>query len=153
MFESLKYMCSAPKNDRSNQNIQECFLIPIIKKEDLIDGYDYEHFEDWDGSGEYISITGKAIWNAKRDCFIMDNAIIEYEDYQPIHCIGRDVNGFHRNRDPWNLETVSYNQLNLTPRDIEELRNIVYTTTNEEIDFEDVYNKLLKWMNKNGLEL
>lgn len=138
------------KEKKTSQDAQECYVIPIIKKEDLIDGYDYQHFVNY-SSKKCLNISDNATWNKSRECFIGDNKIIEYEDYKPIHCLGPNHDGWHWHQDDWDLKTISSNQFGLTMFDIEELRKILYCMVDDNVQSDDIYEKLLDWMEKRGL--
>ncbi len=138
------------KEKKVSQDAQEYYIIPIIKKEDLIDGYDYQHFVNY-GSKKDLNIADNATWNKNKECFVSNNTIIEYEDYKPIHCLGPSDNGWHPQRKEWNMKLISSNLYGLTMLDIEELRKILYCMVDDNVQSDDIYERLLVWMEERGL--
>lgn len=148
----IKWLLKKYRDNKMKNHIskQRCFVFPILPKECLIDGKDYETFVfkkiryGYDGWYYKIDID-YAKWNKEKDCFIDVFRVIDYDDFKPI----RESVEMKSTVD---YDILSYNPCTVNELDLEELRKITFEIGDDTtIESDDIWDKLIDYFDKRGL--
>lgn len=152
MFKWLlnKYRTSKMKNHIGKQS---CFVFPVLDKSLLEDGMWYETFDfekDWDYRHKEYSLkisTKHAKWNAEFERFIDGSKLSSYEDFKPLREAWQRRNG----EDSLTYGITSYNPCDITPLDLEEIKNITFNLSDDNTESDEIWEKLINYFDERGL--
>lgn len=130
---------------------ESCFVFPIIAKKMLEDGARYQTFEftktrnrfsndyTWD-----MKITS-AKWCSEKDCFLACSTFTSYEDFKPIRKLSWAGNEEYKH------VILSYNPCDINTLDLEELKDITFNIGDDNVESDDIWEKLITYFDKRGL--
>ena len=142
-------------NMKNHIRKESCFVIPILPKEELIDGEIYETFDFGHqynfGSDHWYTQykTKSARWSSEKDCFIplywASNVITSYEDFKPLR-------QKYTEQEEIKYGICSYNPCDVNALDIEQLKEIIYNVGDDTmVESDDIWDKLIDYMDRRGL--
>ena len=126
------------KKKNEKRKPQQCLCIPMINKDDLVDGKYYNIFVQFRSLRDIGFILAK--WNAKFNCFQDGDKLYDYETSIVL------------NKNP-ETYVLDYNPESINVLDLQNLHEIVSKLFDENTQSDWIWEKLLEYFDKRGIIL